>query len=633
MPRQNKEDTYVEGSRVFRAYDQDLVQDGPPAGVAKRRQVETGRAAEDFFRATEAFPENIFRVPVPNRVFSGLGDKEALPGTALKALLACIALSFRFHDGSWSRPDRALTTSEIASASGLSGQGTRDGLSVLADRGLVKTASSGGRFEHTLQLDPPTRRYTYLPISLLSDVADLGLTDTSLRVLLIVFHRTWGHTRSADQTVEDAPEHRRWARLPVSAIARQAGCTERSVKSAVSTLNGRYLRRRRPNGTYYYRPLVAPFTDPNTDSDGDEKPKSNGETDEKGRRYRAFDRHSDRRCMRAFFSMPLPNEFHHSGQNISCPNAGESVSLRKTVHSQGQRRKRVEEHRQETSAGVVSSRASSDLAKSSAERHSGETPSPMPQSLRQFAKGRMSASELKAISTEERGTSGSRTEELSDRQKPDTCRLSSSTSRATCKDTHSSPPSSSSQSNPEPTSPPERRGRTSGTAPPRPNGSAHRSSTHDEANQGESAPKEDLSAQQKQMVRRLVNCGVWPRRARAFVRRFSRERIQLNFEYYRARATVVQNSGAYLAQAISEGYRLPPADPNSSAGFSSDDGSEGCDPKGSQSQGACPTLSPGDVVGESRKQSLIASGRATPTDFTRCDSRRREKTYIYRLNQ
>ena len=53
---------------------------------------------------------------------------------------------------------------------------------------------------------------------------------------------------------------------------------------------------------------------------------------------------------------------------------------------------------------------------------------------------------------------------------------------------------------------------------------------------------------------KLVNVGIWPRRAKECLRRYAAERIAANFELYRERAPQIEDDGAWLCAAITDGY-------------------------------------------------------------------------------
>ena len=207
---------------------------------------------------TEPFPEDLFRVPVPDRIFSEMPE---MTDSALRALLGMIRLSFRFEPekGSWVTPERSFTRSEIESESGLSCQGTRNGLKELSEAGYVSSNKAGRTYEHKLEIEVPTSRYTYVPTALLEVASGLG--GTELRLVLAVIRTTWGWTSETENVKEGPPAHRRWARLSTSELAQRTGRSRTAVKEAAAALQGQLLERLRPNGgTYHYRFLPEAIT-------------------------------------------------------------------------------------------------------------------------------------------------------------------------------------------------------------------------------------------------------------------------------------------------------------------------------------------------------------------------------------
>jgi hypothetical protein len=79
----------------------------------------------------------------------------------------------------------------------------------------------------------------------------------------------------------------------------------------------------------------------------------------------------------------------------------------------------------------------------------------------------------------------------------------------------------------------------------------------------------NLPAEKQELAQKLANVGVWAGRTAEVLSRFSTERIRANFQLYRKRAaeSTIRCHGAWLYQAITEGYTLPNSD--TSAGASS----------------------------------------------------------------
>ena len=319
-----------------------FTRDGPPEPPKSPRPPESRPAgastAEGLApKATEPFPEGLFRMPVPDRVFSGLPD---LSDSALRALLALIQLSFRFdpEDSTWTCPTRAFSRADVQAECGLSGQGTRDGLSQLEEEGYLSVDRSGRAHEHELELAVPSARFTYLPVALLEE-AD-RLSGSKLRALLVVFRDTWGWTGLSAGAGEDgsegAPEHRRWTRLSAAALARRAGRSQTAIVSAARQMNGGLLERLRPTGgAYYYRIRPDGLTDLFQDDPPDERKA----------------KPTVRRRTQATFSMGIPNELAPDRQRTGPPNAKESQPKKKTLHARGRPSKSPNPEEQTASNG------------------------------------------------------------------------------------------------------------------------------------------------------------------------------------------------------------------------------------------------------------------------------------------
>jgi hypothetical protein len=76
-------------------------------------------------------------------------------------------------------------------------------------------------------------------------------------------------------------------------------------------------------------------------------------------------------------------------------------------------------------------------------------------------------------------------------------------------------------------------------------------------NSGGKAPGTDLfefSERKQSLYRKLTNAGVWPDRAEECLRHYSPARIEANFELFRERAPEIDDHGAWLCAAITDGY-------------------------------------------------------------------------------
>jgi hypothetical protein len=92
--------------------------------------------------------------------------------------------------------------------------------------------------------------------------------------------------------------------------------------------------------------------------------------------------------------------------------------------------------------------------------------------------------------------------------------------------------------------------------------SRHRQNPSDEQQEGATGPDfSDLPPEKQQLAEKLTNVGVWAGRIAEILTRFSCSRIRANFELYRERAAhqTIRRPGAWLYEAIMEGYTLPSA--------------------------------------------------------------------------
>ncbi|PSQ94065.1 MAG: hypothetical protein BRD30_00685, partial [Bacteroidetes bacterium QH_2_63_10] len=229
----------------------------------------------------EPFPPDLFRMPVPDRVFS---EMPGLSDVALRCLLALIQKSFRFDPeaSTWTCPERSFSRQEIETATGLSDQGTRNGLADLEEAGWADVDRSGQSYRYALRIGVPTQRYTYVPTALLEEVSNLP-SATALRVLLAVLRATWGWTseeqrsgETVSQTAQKQTVHQRWAELPTGTLSGLTGRSEPTLREALGALEGEWIARVQPGqGAYLYRILPGAFEPEEKAADGEEsRPKS-----------------------------------------------------------------------------------------------------------------------------------------------------------------------------------------------------------------------------------------------------------------------------------------------------------------------------------------------------------------------
>jgi hypothetical protein len=480
--------------------------DGPsPEELPKREDLPEEKLPEEelspeklSLEATEPFPPDLFRVPVPNTVFSEMPE---MSDSALRCLLALIHLSFRFDpaEDTWVHAGEWLSRSDVETECGLSCQGTRNGLSELENKGWTDVDRSGQGYRHRLTLSVPDRRFTYVPTALLEGASELA-SATELRVVLAVLRETWGWTdRETDpESGQKQTVHDRWTRLSAEDLAEATGRSTSAVKDAAKALQGRWIGRTRPgNRAYQYRFLPEAVGDTLGEDPG-ETPKENTEE-----------------------------------------NAEDNTD--------------VEENAKED--GPACRATANDLAP---DRQNSGPPSFKEESL--------------------------------------------------TRDKHSQTPENGRGSQPE-ASPAE----TGDAVPADFSSGGDRSGAEDQRRPGqESSPGgtrqrgpdfEDLPPEKQDLARKLSNVGVWAGRIADLLSRFSRGRIEANFQLYRQRAQeqTIRKPGAWLYKAIAEGYALPGAESNG----------EGS----SSAERAVPNHK--EILSEARKDTYVAQGIAKER-FRRC---------------
>lgn len=302
---------------------------GTPLPLGEGFPSSEGFPLSEGLSATEPFPDGLFRVPVPDYIFSEMPE---MSDSALRALLGLIHLSFRFEPekAAWVKPERSFTRSEIEAECGLSGQGTRNGLKELAEAGYISSNKAGRSYEHTLEIEVPTSRYTYVPTALME--ATSGLGGTELHLVLAVIRATWGWTAETESG-GGPPNHRRWAQLSTSELARRTGRSETAIKEAASRLQGCLLGRLRPSGgAYYYRLLpeaIGPQKDAEEASEGTDEDTDRSQAKPSAVRLR--------RKRQASFSMGIANDLAPDRQKSDPPSVKEEeferVSTRETKQS------------------------------------------------------------------------------------------------------------------------------------------------------------------------------------------------------------------------------------------------------------------------------------------------------------
>ncbi|MCS3685822.1 hypothetical protein GGP76_003202 [Salinibacter ruber] len=447
--------------------------EGPPR-FTESKQSSTGKGPSEAdpppvnSEATDPFPPGLFRVPVPDRVFAQMSG---LTDAALHCLLALIRLSWRFdpEGGTWVHTGKSITRADIEEACGLSGQGTRQGLSDLEERGWAEVDRSGRSYQYRLTLGVPSRRYTYLPTGLLEEASSFSST-TALRVLLVVFRKTWGWTEA--QTDPDTGEpravHKRWTRASKADFTQATGRSETAIGQAIEALEGCWISRKRPDpGAHFYRVRKEALR----------------------------------------------------------PERGHQEETSKTYASN-----EMPPHRQRSDP-PTSYRESYSRDKQNGQEKQKEPPGAgSPQQKENGGEG---------VVLEKKSPRGDSSRDASE------------------------PPPESECSNTTPDA-------------------------------------SEFSAEKQALAEKLVNAGVWPRRARECVRRYSEARIEANFDLYRKRAQEIEDDGAWLCAAITDGY----ADLDSSSPEARDTGK---DPS-SKRPDSLPPLDHKETLSEAKKDAYVDQG-------------------------
>jgi hypothetical protein len=233
--------------------NQDRASPGPEKGSGGT--VAGASPTDSPLNVTERFPEGLYRIPIPDRVFS---EMSGLSDSALRGLFGLISLSWEFRPGDsqsdrsrsegpvpevqtsgggWVSTGRWLNRAQVQEVSGLSAEGTRQGLSELREVGWAEVSRSGKAHLHRITLEVPAQRYTYLPVALLQQTGRLP-SGAALRALLVVFRSTWGWAHVEDETDQRGAQavHQRWTRLSVEDIAARSGRSKTAIRGAACAL-------------------------------------------------------------------------------------------------------------------------------------------------------------------------------------------------------------------------------------------------------------------------------------------------------------------------------------------------------------------------------------------------------------
>jgi len=145
-------------------------------------------------------------------------------------------------------------------------------------------------------------------------------------------------------------------------------------------------------------------------------------------------------------------------------------------------------------------------------------------------------------------------------------------------------------------------------------------------------PVSGFSERKQQLGQILANVGVWPRRIPTLLGRYSADRIEVNFQLFRKRASQIQSPGAWLATAIVKGFALPSSSHTSAVSVGDP---QQCSkrPNPPNEGHASPLPDPGTMVSQERKESLLQSEKAAPEDFDRAPADERGRPqFFYKLD-
>jgi len=204
------------------------------------------------------FPDEVFRAPVPDAVFSSLDD---LSGCAARLCLVLMEAAYSYDPdaGQWRASPKYWAAPQLDARAdmGMSNESVRRAAKELERRGWVDVQDVGGRAVYRWALDVPRERYTPVPVALMREHA--RLSHSAVVVLLAVYRVTWGWTVREDGTTK----HRRTEALSTAQMGEITGLSAPTVRSAAQELStiGAIERTREPGQPYQWRPDTSFFAD------------------------------------------------------------------------------------------------------------------------------------------------------------------------------------------------------------------------------------------------------------------------------------------------------------------------------------------------------------------------------------
>lgn len=215
------------------------------------------------FDAREEYPEELFRLPIPNEVFGRMGD---LSGVATRLLFVLIRDAYGYDPGrgGWTCKQGYATRGDLSAA-------TRSGLAMNPNsftraarelkRARMVELKGGGESRSALKLrlllDVPEKRFTWIPAKLIE--AHGWISHSAWKVLLQVYAATWGQTAREAREGGSTVVHDAWARLTTAELADRCDLSVATVRSCIQTLTRLgALERDRPSRGYAWRYRPSP---------------------------------------------------------------------------------------------------------------------------------------------------------------------------------------------------------------------------------------------------------------------------------------------------------------------------------------------------------------------------------------
>ncbi|WP_103021010.1 type IV toxin-antitoxin system AbiEi family antitoxin domain-containing protein [Salinibacter altiplanensis] len=216
------------------------------------RSLQKGSIHEEKGPSYEAFPADLTRVPVPDRVLDALDE---LTGCEVRLCLLMVRAAYSWVEdlGRFRSSSRWFTTGDIkeeAGGLGMSRESLRRAAGKLEKRGWIAQRKREGQpTAYRWRLKVPKGRYTPVPAPLLH--AHQGLSHSALTLLLCTLRATWGWTTKEGGTVK----YKRTTELSGPDLAKMTGLsrpTVRSVQEELEAKSALCVQRRHRGAAYEY---------------------------------------------------------------------------------------------------------------------------------------------------------------------------------------------------------------------------------------------------------------------------------------------------------------------------------------------------------------------------------------------